>query len=113
MDLSTIFQTVSDTEMKLIPIFVTNPENQAIAGIAFLAEQALFNLIVSLHSQKASTPAPAPAPVVAAPAPAPVPAPVPAPAPSPAESIPASATNLNALGLPINLTGAISGLRAA
>jgi hypothetical protein len=93
MDLQTVFNDITQTEEKLIPILVTNPANQAIAGLAFLGEQALFNLILNLHSQKSAAPVaavPAPAPVVAAPVQTPS-AFIPVPGPN---SLPASSINL-------------------
>jgi hypothetical protein len=49
--LQNVFSTVLETESKLIPLFVHNPESQAIAGVAMLGEAALFNLISALHAK--------------------------------------------------------------
>lgn len=54
--LEQIFAAITAAETKLIPVFVTNPQSQALAGIAFVGEQVLFNLISSLHAQAAAAP---------------------------------------------------------
>ena len=62
MTLEEAFAAATSAETKLIPLFVKNPQSQAIAGVAFLGEQALFALISSLHqthAAKAAGPTPA------------------------------------------------------
>lgn len=54
--LDTIFESILDAESKLIPVLIPNPENQLLAGVAYVGEAALFNLISALHA-KSATPA--------------------------------------------------------
>lgn len=65
--LDDIFAKITAGEKAVIPLFMFSPENQAIAGFAFVEEQLLFGIIGSFFHHK-----PAPAPVAAAPAPTPI-----------------------------------------
>ncbi len=65
MKLKAIFDAITATEEKLLPVFVSNPASQEIAAVAFVAEQTLFSLIEKIHAMPATS-APATATPVAA-----------------------------------------------
>lgn len=70
MKLETVLNAVTATEQTLIPIiFASNPEDEAIASAAFVAEQTFFSLFKAFHSSTTTTaPAAAPSAPVATPA---------------------------------------------
>jgi hypothetical protein len=50
MKLKEILDAITAGEEKLLPVLITNPQTQAIAGLAFVAEQTLFSIIEKLHA---------------------------------------------------------------
>jgi hypothetical protein len=54
MDLTSLLDKITKLEETALPLFILSPQSQALAGIAFVAEQSIFAWIESLHKAPAA-----------------------------------------------------------